>query len=112
MKIQHLGSVLPVPDIGLAVSAWSALLGVAPRFVDEDRWAQFEVGGFRLALAGTDRDSDSAGVMVKVDDLEEARERAQNLGLEVSQTRQGPHEARFTATAPGGWPILFYAPRT
>jgi hypothetical protein len=111
MRIQHLGSILPVRDVAAGVSAWSAMLGAAPKFVDADRWAQFDVGGFRLALAGADRDSDVAGVMVKVDDLGEARRRVEELGLEVSETRQGPHEERFTAIGPGGWPVLFYVSR-
>ena len=109
MNIQHFGTVLPVPDLSAAVGAWSAILGIPPRFVDGDAWAQFELAGCRLALAGTDRDSDRAGVMVKVDDLEEARRRAQSLGLEVGPVREGPHETRCSVIGPGGWPILIYS---
>jgi hypothetical protein len=109
MNIQHFGTVLPVPDLSAAVGAWSAILGIPPRFVDGDAWAQFELAGCRLALAGTDRDSDRAGVMAKVDDLEEARRLAQSLGLEVGPTREGPHELRCTVIGPGGWPILIYS---
>jgi hypothetical protein len=109
MNIQHFGSVLPVPDLSAAVSAWSALLGTLPRFVDGDSWAQFEVAGGRMALAGADRDSDLAGVMVKVDDLDEARRRAADLGLEVGPVREGPHETRCSVIGPGGWPILIYS---
>jgi hypothetical protein len=111
MNIQHFGTVLPVPDLTTAVDTWSALLGTPPKFVDGDAWAQFEVGGCRLALAGADRDSDRAGVMVKVDDLDEARRRAQSLGLEVGPTREGPHETRCSVIGPGGWPILIYSAR-
>ncbi len=49
--------------------------------------------------------------MVKTDDLAVARERAQSLGLVVGPLCEGAHETRFTATAPGGWPVTFYAPR-
>ncbi|HEY5070596.1 MAG TPA: VOC family protein [Caulobacteraceae bacterium] len=111
MQIENLGPVLPVPDLAAAVVVWSALLGAQPKFVDGDRWAQFEVGGHRLALAGTDRDGDLAGVMIKVDDLDEARRLARAVGVAVGENREGPHELRFVATAPGGWPIVFYAPR-
>ncbi|MHB8530082.1 MAG: VOC family protein [Caulobacteraceae bacterium] len=111
MEIQNISPVLPVDDLAASVEAWAALLGVRPRFVDGERWAQFEAGGCRLALAGADRDAGTAGVMVKVDDLAAARERATKLGLTIGPDRQGPHETRFTLTAPGGWPVTFYAPR-
>ncbi len=111
MDVQNLSPVLPVDDVAAAAKVWSVLLGCEPKFVDADRWALFEIAGRRLALAGSDRDSDIAGVMVKTDDLTAARERAQAQGLAVSPLRQGPHETRFTATAPGGWPVTFYAPR-
>ncbi len=111
MDIQNLSPVLPVDNVAAAVTVWSALLGVPPKFVDGDRWAVFEPGGRRLALAGSDRDSDLAGVMVKVDDLDAARENAEKAGLAVGPLREGPHETRFTVTSPGGWPVTFYAPR-
>ncbi len=111
MEVHNLSPVLPVDDLHAAVLTWAALLGVQPKFVDGDRWALFEADGRRLALAGTDRDSDLAGVMVKVDDLIAARGRAEAAGLAVGAVREGPHETRFTLTAPGGWPVTFYAPR-
>ena len=53
------GSVTARPAASAAARAaakvWAALLGVAPTFVDGDRWAQFDVNGKRIALAGTDR---------------------------------------------------------
>jgi hypothetical protein len=112
VRIENLSPVLPVPDVDSAARVWAALLGVAPRFVDGERWAQFDVDGRRLALAGTDRMSDRAGVMIKVDDLAEARRRVLAAGLTADATMEGPHELRFTAAGPGGWPITFYAPKT
>src|ERR1700687_1450178 len=102
MKIENIATVLPVPDLGAAVEVWSALLGVGATFVDGQRWAQFDIAGRRLALAGTDRVGDAAGVMIKVDDLAEAARRVAALGLEAGEIRQGPHEERFTAIGPGG----------
>ena len=110
MEIQGLNPVLPVDDLAAAVETWSALLGAKPTFVDGDRWAQFDVGGRRLALAGTDRVSDVAGVMIKVDDLAGAREAALSKGLMVSEPKQGPHEVRCVVVTPGGWPAIFYQP--
>jgi hypothetical protein len=111
MQISSLATVLPVDDVAAAAKVWQALLGVAPTFVDGDRWAQFDVAGRRLALAGTDRVSDQPGVMIKVDDLAAARAAALAAGLTVGDDQIGSHETRFTALAPGGWPATFYAPR-
>ena len=111
VEIQGVTPVLPVPDVAEAAKVWTALLGVAPTFVDGDRWAQFDVNGRRIALAGTDRASDQAGIMIKVNDLEAARSAALAAGLAVTEPVAGPHEARCTATAPGGWPVTFYAPK-
>ncbi len=110
MDVQGLNPVLPVEDLSLAVEVWSALLGVEPTFVDGDRWAQFDVAGRRLALAGTDRVSTAAGVMIKVGDLAAARAVAQGQGLAIGETEEGPHEARFVVITPGGWPAIFYQP--
>ncbi len=112
MRVEGISTVLPTPDVAEAARLWTELLGVAPTFVDGARWAQFDVGGRRIALAGTDRVSDQAGVMIKVDALEEARARAQALGLAPGAIEEGPHEMRFAATAPGGWALVFYAPKT
>jgi hypothetical protein len=110
MDIQGLNPVLPVDDLGQAVAVWSALLGAAPTFVDGDRWAQFDVGGRRLALAGTDRVSPRAGVMIKVADLTAALDAAKGQGLAVGEPQQGPHEVRCVVMTPGGWPAIFYQP--
>lgn len=111
MDIQGLTPVLPVDDIKSAVAVWSGLLGVAPTFVDGDGWAQFDVAGKRIALAGTDRTSDKAGLMIKVGDLAAAREAALAQGLEVTAIAEGGHELRCTLTAPGGWPVVLYSPK-
>jgi catechol 2,3-dioxygenase-like lactoylglutathione lyase family enzyme len=110
-EAQSIASVLPVPDLEGAVSFWRDVLGVEPTFVDGDRWAQFDLGGRRLALSGTDRVAPMPGVMVKVDDLAAAKASLEASGVEVGETAAGPHESRFVATAPGGWPVVFYAPK-
>jgi hypothetical protein len=111
MDILGVASVLPVDNLKAAVAAWSALLGVAPTFVDGDGWAQFDVAGKRIALAGTDRASDKAGVMIKVGDLTAARETAVAQGLAAGPIQEGAHELRCTVSGPGGWPIVLYAPK-
>ena len=111
MDIQGVTPVLPVDDIKAAVAVWSGLLGVEPTFVDGEAWAQFDVAGKRIALAGTDRVSDKAGLMIKVGDLEAAREAAVRHGLEAGPVQEGGHELRCTITVPGGWPVVLYAPK-
>ena len=111
MDIEGVATVLPVDDVAAAAEAWAALLGVAPTFVDGERWAQFDVAGRRIALAGTDRVSDRAGVMLKVADLGAACARAAAQGLKVGPIAEGPHESRCVVEGPGGWPIILYAPR-
>jgi catechol 2,3-dioxygenase-like lactoylglutathione lyase family enzyme len=112
MSAQSFSPVLPVPDLPGAVAFWSQLLGVEPTFVDGDRWAQFDVDGRRLALAGTDRFADEPGLMVKVDDVEDARGAlaGAGAGAEVGPVQDGAHERRCTVTAPGGWSVVLYSP--
>ena len=110
MTTQRLSFVLPVPDIGAAVTLWTAVLDREPTFVDGDRWAQFDYDGTRLSLAGTDRTADVPGPMVKVDDLEAMCDRLRRGGCPVSEITSGPHEQRAVATSPGGWPLVLYAP--
>lgn len=109
MTAQRLSFILPVPDLEAAVGFWSALLGTGPTFVDGDRWAQFDHGGVRLSLAGTDRVSDRPGPMVKVEDLPAVRDRLRDGGVEVSDITTGAHESRAVVTSPGGWPLVLYA---
>ena len=111
MDVQGIASVLPVDDMKAAVAAWSALLGAQPTFVDGEAWAQFDVAGKRIALAGTDRTSDKAGVMIKVGDLSAARDVAVGQGLKAGEIKEGAHELRCTVEGPGGCPVVLYAPK-
>jgi hypothetical protein len=110
MEVQKIATVLPVDDLHAAVGRWKALLGTEPTFVDGDRWAQFDVAGARIALAGTDRTSNRAGLMLKVSDLETARAAAAELGLAVGSPEEGPHEVRCLVEGPDGTPLTLYAP--
>ena len=111
MSIQSFATVVPVPDIDEGVAYWRAVLGVEPTFVDGDRWAQFDVDGRRIALAGTDRFSDVPSLMLKSSDLEASRDAFAASGHEVSEVTEGAHERRFSATSPGGWTVAVYAPK-
>jgi hypothetical protein len=109
MQIERIGFVCPVPDVADAVRTMSLLLGAEPTFADGDRWAQFDVAGVRIALAGTDRVSDAPGLMIKVDDCEVAARELRDAGLDVGPVASGPHERRAQATMPGGWSATLYS---
>lgn len=109
MVAESITSVLPVDDLNEAVEFWSAVLGVAPTFVDGDRWAQFDLGPRRLALAGSDRLTDDPSVMIKVTDLDVARAQLTAAGAIVGEVQTGPHELRFLARTKFG-SIIFYSP--
>ena len=112
MQAQGITPVFPVPNLAEAVTLYRALLGVEPSFVDGDRWAQFDFGGRRLALAGADRMTDHPALMIKVADLAAARAELAALGVPVGvEEEQGPHEIRCLAEGPGGWPLILYAPK-
>lgn len=110
MRIESIATVIPVANVADAAAAWQRLLGVAPSFVDGDRWAQFDIAGSRFALAGRDRTSDRAGLMVKVIDLDAACAAATAQGAEVTPIEVGPHERRATVTGPEGLPVVLYSP--
>lgn len=106
---EKIATMLPVDDVAAAVAAWTQVLGTPPTFVDGDRWAQFDVNGSRLALAGKDRIGAGAGIMAKVADLEERRDRLTAAGLAPGGIEQGPHERRFSVEMPGGGLAVFYS---
>jgi hypothetical protein len=110
MHVEKIVPVLPTDDLAGAVAAWSALLGAEPTFVDGDRWAQFDVGGSRVALAGADKTTERPAVMVKVDDLAAARDTAVAAGLVASPVARGGHELRCQVESPDGWVAVLYAP--
>jgi hypothetical protein len=106
---QKLAAVLPVDDLPAAVAWFGAVLGTGPTFVDGDRWAQFDLSGTRLALAGADRTDDRAGIMVKVADVEAARDGLTSAGFDVGPVEQGPHERRCTLRSPDGHAVTLYS---
>ena len=104
-----LGAVVRVDEMASAVALWSKALETAPSFVDGDRWAQFDLGGSRLALAGTDRASNGVALMAKVDDIDQAR--MARADLAPGPIVEGPHERRFAVEMPSGVALVLYAPR-
>ncbi|MEM9608579.1 MAG: VOC family protein [Actinomycetota bacterium] len=109
MSADKLAAVVPVDDLAAAVAWWEDLLGVEPTFVDGDRWAQFDLGGTRLALAGADRTDDRPGVLVKVPDVDARRGELLAAGVTVGELEVGPHETRCTVDGAGPVSVTLYS---
>ena len=109
MDIQRIGFVCPVPETAEAVRALSILFGASPSFADGDRWAQFDIAGARIALAGSDRFSDAPGLMIKVADCHAASRELGAAGFDVAPVVSGTHEQRAQVTIPGGWTVMLYS---
>ena len=108
MTVERVSFVLPVADMTKAVELWSALLGIEPTFVDGARWAQFDLDGSRIGLAGTDRETDRAAPMVKVTNLAAAADVLRAREYSVAEVTVGPHERRVVATSPDNEPLILY----
>jgi catechol 2,3-dioxygenase-like lactoylglutathione lyase family enzyme len=111
MQVERLSFVLPVADMQRSVAFWTEVLGVEATFVDGDRWAQFDVGGGRLSLAGRDRVSELPGAMINVSDLYAVRRVIVARGITADEIDEGEHERRCVATDTEGWPVILYEPR-
>lgn len=109
-RAERLGAVIPVPDLEAAVAFFGAALGLEPTFVDGDRWAQFDLGDQRVALAGADAPADVPGLMVKVRDVAAARDALVARGARAGPCERGGHEVRCSVEGPGGWPLILYSP--
>lgn len=94
------------------VALLSAVFGCAPTFVDGQRWAQFDVNGSRVSLAGTDREGDGPSLSVKVHGLDAAAARLRGAGFEVGEPVSGPHERRAVISPDHAlaWTIVLYQP--
>jgi hypothetical protein len=109
MEIQKVTSVFPVDDLPGAIRIWSSIFGIAPSFVDGDRWAQFDLCGHRVALAGSDRAFDVPGLMIKVLDLASSAKQMADMGFNVSPPLEGPHEIRCSVETSSGSALVLYA---
>jgi catechol 2,3-dioxygenase-like lactoylglutathione lyase family enzyme len=83
MQLKQLDLI--VRDVPAGTAFFTSLLGVEPR-VAEDRFAEFDLGGFTLMLSPDAMVpiAPARGVIlhIEVDDLEQATERAEGAGAE------------------------------
>lgn len=111
---ERISPIFPTDDLEQAVDFLAVVLGRAPTFVDGSRWAQFDVGGSRVMLAGTDREGDAPSLSVKVNDLDAAAARLREAGFDVGEPAVGPDERRAVIHPDGtfGWTVVLYEPAT
>lgn len=112
MSVDRISPIVPVDELAAAVDVLATILGRDPTFVDGDRWAQFDAGGSRVMLAGTDRETDGPSLAVKVDHLDAVLARLRAADVTIGPPAEGPHERR--AVIPPGhgfpWSIVLYQP--
>lgn len=112
MPTERISPIFPADDVAAAAEFLAAALDRAPTFVDGARWAQFDVDGSRVMLAGTDRATDEPSLSVKVNDLDAAIARLRAAGFSVGDMTEGPHERRAVIDrGPAfAWTIVLYQP--
>ncbi|MFC4529662.1 VOC family protein [Sphaerisporangium dianthi] len=113
-RVQKLGNVLvPVDDLGKALTFYVEVLGLTVKFRDGDRFAALDAGGVTIALAAPEEQV--AGALTapsyKVGDLAEAVAELTAAGAElVSGPEAGPHESRAVLRDPSGNVLVLYSP--
>jgi hypothetical protein len=110
-KALGMAAVFPTAVMADGVRFVAAVLGVEPTFVDGERWAQFDLGGARLALASGAESSGAAQMMVKVADVAGVAQRLAAAGYDVAGPVTGSHEVRVSVAGPDGWSVVLYEPR-
>jgi len=115
MGLDPLGPVtisvaVPGAPFATTLARASDLIG-SPTFVDDGRWAQLDLGGFRLSV-GTPDEVVAPTLLVRVADVAAASASLRQRGWEVGEPAAGPHERRADAGALGGLAVVLYEPLT
>ncbi|WP_329390623.1 VOC family protein [Streptomyces sp. NBC_01716] len=110
-----IGNVLhPVADVNAAVRFYTDTFGLAPMFVDGDRYAALDAGSTTLALTGPAEDvtGGAPAASFKVPDVASALAGlVQGGGSVVREPEHGPHEVRAVARDPWGNTVVIYGPQ-
>lgn len=110
MTAERVSPIIPAGDFTTAVDVLATVLGRDPTFVDGDRWAQFDAGGSRVMLAGSDRETNGPSLAVKVGDLDATLARLHDAGVAVGPPTAGPHERRAVIPPSDAvpWAVVLY----
>lgn len=112
MAVEKLNPVLAAADLAGAADFWETLLQISPTFVDGERWAQFDVGPTRIALAGCDWPFEDVAIMLKVADIQGEVDRLSAAGIAISGVEAGAHELQAALKDPSGRSIILYQPQS
>lgn len=94
-----------------SVTASIALLHGEPTVRDaESGWAQYDSPTGRVLVERTGADLAGTYLMVKVDNVSQARTALLEQGLDVGEVRNGAHELLVEALASGGLALVVYEP--
>ena len=105
--------IVPVDDVAAAVAHYTGELGLRVRFQDGDRWAELELNGPSLALAGPGEQPAGTEIALglKVTDLDAALARLSKQGGTVlTEAHDGAHERRGCVRDRFGTVLALYAP--
>ncbi|MFK8250632.1 VOC family protein [Ancylobacter terrae] len=91
---------------------YEAVLGLTPKFVDGERWVQYDAGGANFAVGAPEEFPDGASGAVavfEVADLDAHRSAIAAAGLAVVGNRDmGPHGRTLTLIDPSGNYVQLY----
>lgn len=104
--------VLRVRDMDAACRFYEQALGLEVKLRDGARWAQFDAGGIRIALAaeGELPSGEPLAVNLRVADVAEAVRRLGATGVATEGPVRGAHEVRASFRDPDGNLFYVYAP--
>jgi hypothetical protein len=108
MKIERVSVAFGAENWERDVGALRSLLG-EPTMIQDGSWAQFDCEGTRVSV-GVRPDLPAAALMLKVSDVEAARDRLADAGWQTGELVPGEHELRVYATQPDGLNVIAYQP--
>ncbi len=103
-KLQNV--VVAASDIAASRHFYETLLGLVPKFVDGERWVQYDAGGSNFAVGSRQEYPEGAAGAVAVFEVGDLDARARSLaeaGMRIVGTRDmGSHGRTLTVVDPAG----------
>jgi hypothetical protein len=109
IKVERVATLLRTSHWDADLSLLVSLLG-EPSIVDGTNWAQFDTASGRVCLGPSGEQAEGWAVMLKVSDLDLARQWVLDQGYQVGARTRGAHEEQLEAKTPGGALLIFYRP--
>jgi len=96
LEIERVAYVITSEEWLEDIQVLTALFG-APSMIDGEAWAQFDIGGARVCLAGADERVESVAMMCKVADFAATSNILTAHGYRVGPVERWAHEERVVA---------------